>query len=302
MADSTSVLDTIRRLEREERKNERVSALITLFITLVLTAGSLVWQAYRQVTPPPGEEYEIIGAVDFGDLKDGSRQINNLEKAVEDPAPKPQPKAQPIQEAEVAETTPTPDPVITTPEPETPVKQPDNPPRKEPEPTPPKPAETVKPKEEPKPQETTNDTQAETSDSQPQSEPDPSPTYKPSGSNQGNTSGETGNQGTPDIKKLDPDGLYSFGEGIGGGDNQRAPLSLPKPVYNVQEEGDVQFEFIIRPDGTVAYVKPKGVINKPGLVRIGKEAIEKWKFTKIPPGKPQSNVRASVTIKFRLRG
>ena len=294
-------LYNLKKLQEEERKNDRISAIITFFITLVLVALMVIWKAWRATVPPPGEVYEVVGAIDFGDLREGSKQINTLDKSRVDPAPVPKPKAKPVKQAEVAETTPQPDPIITNPEP-SPVKQPDTPPKEEPDPTPPKPAETVIPEEKPQPEETPNDNQTEETESTTESKPDPSPSNKPSGANQGNKDEGVGNQGTPDIKTLDPDGLYSFGEGLGGGASRRRPLALPKPVYNVQEEGDMVFEFIIKPDGTVANARPKGVATKPGLVNAGRNAIRKWRFTKLPPNAPQVNQRVTVTIKFRLRG
>ena len=291
----------LKRLRKEEQKNERISAVITFFITVLLVLLMLIWKAWRATVPPPGEIYEVVGAIDFGDLREGSRNINTLDKSRVDPAPIPKPKAKPEKQAEIAETTPQPDPVITNPEP-SPVKQPDNPPPKEPDPSPPKPAETVVPETKPQPEKTPNDTGTENTESDTQSKPDPTPSNKPSGSNQGNKEEGVGNQGTPDIKTLDPDGLYSFGEDIGGGASQRRPLSLPKPAYNVQEEGDIQFQFVIRPNGTVEFVRPKGVATKPGLVAAGKAAISKWRFSKLPSNVPQVNQRVTVTIKFRLRG
>ena len=288
----------LKRLRAEEQKNERISAVITFIIVLVIIGLMLIWKAWRATVPPPGEVYEVVGKIDFGDLREGSRNINTLEKSRQDPAPVPQPKAKPEKQAEIAETTPQPDPVITNPTPN-PVKQPDNPPPKEPDPTPPEPAETVVPETKPQPEKTPNDTQTENKESD--TEAKPAPSNKPSGANQGEKEGE-GNKGTPDIKVLDPDGLYSFGEDVGGGASQRRPLSLPKPSYNVQEEGDIQFEFVIRPNGSVEFVRPKGVATKPGLVAAGKAAIRKWRFSKLPPNVPQVNQRVSVTIKFRLRG
>lgn len=305
----------LEQLELEERKSQRTSAIITTVITVILLLMTFLWKAWRQTPPPPGELYEVVGAIDFGDRQMGSRQVNNFEKAVADPAesaPKPQPAAKPVEQAEIKETTPTPDPdPVVTSETPAPIVEPDPEPVKDPTPDPPKPKETVKPKEEKQPEKTTNDTQTGQSDSKEESnQPTNStsstesdkPTNKPSGSNQGDTEDGVGNAGTPDIKTLDPEGLYSFGSGIGGGASQRAPLYLPKPTYNVQEEGEVQFEFIIRPDGTVAFVKPAGLTTKPGLVQAGKAAISKWRFTALKPGQAQTNQRVTVTIKFRLKG
>ena len=315
----------IKVLEAEERRHRKISGIITAVLTIVLLLFSLLWKGWRSELPPPGEQYEVIGAIDFGDLTEGSRQVNNFEEAVPDPAPpssppqptpepvvqQPQPAAKPVQQTKPAETTPEPDPVVSTPEP-TPVKKPEPKPEKKPDPTPPKPQETVKPQPESKP--TTNNTQTQTTESKPAetkptntssssstSEPTDKPSDKPSGSNHGNKESGTGNQGTPNIKKLDPNGLYSFGSGIGGGANGRSPLNLPYPTYDVQEEGDMVFEFVIMPNGSVSFVKPR-VNTKPGLAKAGKDAISKWKFSKLPPNVAQKPQRVTVTIKFRLKG
>ena len=303
---------SLKQLELEERKNRRTSAILTTIITMVLLLISFMWSAWRKVPPPPGEIYEVVGAIDFGDLKQGSRQVNNFEKAIEDPAPsapKPQPKAKPVEQP-VKESLPEPDfdPVVNTPKP-SPVVEPETKPTPKPKPDPPKPKETVKPKPKPQPEPTKNDTENEKVDSEAE-KPSPNPSNstskptdntsnKPSGSNQGNETNSTGNAGTPDIKKLDPEGLYSFGEGIGGGANQRAPLYLPRPTYNVQEEGEIRFQFVLKPDGSVAFVKALGVVTKPGLRDAGIAAIKKWKFTKDASA---GNQRLTVTIKFRLKG
>ena len=317
----------IKALEAEERRHQRISGIITIILVVLLLLLSLLWKGWRSELPAPGEEYEMIGAIDFGDLTEGSRQVNNFEEAIPDPAPpsapsqpepqpvqqQPQPAAQPTPAPKPAETTPEPDPIITTPEP-TPVKQPEPPKEeKKPDPKPPKPEETVQPKPDPKP--TTNSTETQQTDSKPtetkptessssssSSETTDKPSDKPSGSNQGNKESGTGNQGTPNIKKLDPNGLYSFGSGIGGGANGRSPISLPYPSYTVQEEGDVVFEFIIMPNGTVSFAKVKGVNSKPGLGKVGTDAIKKWRFSKLPSNVAQKPQRVTVTIKFRLKG
>lgn len=283
-------------LIQEERKIQRTSAYRTAIIMVLLLGGSMIWWATRDRVPPPGEEYEVVGAIDFGDLKSGSKQVNNLERATEQPAEVPKPASKPVQ-APPAETTPPKEEVITQEEP-APVETP-KPEEPDPKPTPPKPVETVKPA--PKPVEKTeNNTENETSESQPEEKPQRKPLTDDFGSNQGNEENSVGNQGTP-IKQLDPDGLFSFGQGIGGGSSERGILALPKPNYTSQEEGRLTFQFTIMPDGRVSAVRLQGLTDKLSLKQAGIAAIRQWKFTKLRPDQPQTPFTTTVTITFRLK-
>ena len=288
-------------LEAEERKDRIISGVLTTLIMITFLLLSLVWKAYRERVPPPGGDYEVLGAIDFGNFTQGSRQVNNFERPVEDPAETPQPEAaRPIQTPQIAETTPQPVKEITTEAP-SPVTQP--PPPKEVKDAPiPKPTTTVKPTEpQKKPTETQNDTGTATNSSQPTTEPT-KPSDKPSGSNHGTNDSGTGNAGTPDVKTLDPSGLYTFGSGGDGGLKGRSPVSLPYPVYNVQEEGELTFEFLIDRAGNVVNVKVVGLTDKPGLKKAGMDAIKKWRFTSAPAGQGSDLTPVRVKILFKLKG
>jgi TonB family protein len=76
-------------------------------------------------------------------------------------------------------------------------------------------------------------------------------------------------------------------------------VALPYPSYSVQEEGTLEFEFVIDPQGNVQYVKLVGVTDKIGLKEAGISAISRWKFTPSPGAGPQ---RVRVKIKFKLKG
>ncbi len=287
-------------LVQEEQRIQRSSALLTAIISILLLLGSMAWWAFRKTVPPPGEEYEVVGAIDFGDLKTGSKQVNNLERATEKPAETPpKPVSKPVQ-APPAETQPPKEEVITQEE-VAPVETP-KPEKPDPKPTPPKPVETVKPS--PKPVEKTeNNTEKEPVESQPEKKPERKPLTDDFGSNQGDKEDGVGNQGSPAQKQLDPNGLFSFGQGVGGGSNQRAPLHLPPPAYNAQEEGVLTFEFTILPDGRVGTVKLVGLVDpsQAQIRRAGENAIRKWKFTALKPNQPQTALKTTVTITFKLR-
>jgi protein TonB len=286
-------------LDAQERKNMRISGIITIVLLLLFLIFSFLKEVVRAHVPPPGElGYELVGAIDFGDLQNGSRDINNFDPSVPDPEPIEQEaeSAQPIPDVAVDEAAPTPAPVVTKPEP-SPVTE--SKPKPVPvEATPTKPSTIVKPVEtEPKPSE--NATSTGTSEVTPTDTP--SDNASSGGSNQGTNDAGTGNTGTPDIKVLDPNGLYEFGSGGQGGLEGRKPLHLPYPAYDSQEEGKLTFEFIIAPDGHVLNVKVVGLTNKASLKANGIKAIENWKFNSLPASVSQKNQTARVSILFRLK-
>jgi outer membrane biosynthesis protein TonB len=286
-----------------EKRNERISAVATTIIMLLFLLSMMMWWAYRQRVPPPGEikQFEVLGSIDFGDYKNGSRNINNFERAVENPTPPPpQQAAPPVEEAPAEESNPTPIEQITNPAPSPvsvpkpePVKQPD------PKPTPPKPVETPKPTP---PKETPTKPQ-ETESTQPAQEEalEFDLNDGTTGSNQGDSESGTGNSGSPDVPVINPDALYTFGTGTDGGVQGRSWLNPSQfTKYDSQEEGEVLFEFTISPSGRVIFVRPVGVYTTPELVRIGKERIEKFRFSALPPGSAQVNQKVRYKIRFKL--
>lgn len=116
------------------------------------------------------------------------------------------------------------------------------------------------------------------------------------GSNDGETN-TVGNHGDPRATVLNPNGLFSFGNGIGG-DGGRVPIKTELSGYNVQLEEKIKFEIIIDPNGDVVHVRAPFAINQE-LVEIGKANIKKWKFSETDPG--AGNLKTWVTISFRLK-
>lgn len=282
----------------EERRIQVSSAVIALIIMLSLLGAAFVWWASRERVPPPGKEYEVLGAIDFGNMKAGSKKINNFEPPKEEAAETPPNPAKPTQ-APVDDSDPQPEPIETQPDP-SPISEPPAEVTPDPKPTPPKEKETIKPSEE---QKTDNNTDSKETESKPEKPKRDPLDFDLGGSNDGD-SDDTGNKGTPDMKELDPNGLYSFGESQGGGASQRAPLDLPYPAYNAQEEGKLTFEFIILPNGRVGSVRVVSAVG-PNQTRIrdaGINAIRKWRFTKLPSNKAQVNQKLRVTMTFKLKG
>jgi len=300
-------------IEIQERQNERKSAIITAIITAVLLLLSLVWRAHRITEPPIGDkDYEVVGAVDFGDYSQGSRSINNFQEAVPDPvdAPtppqnqsQPQPTPQPTTPtAQQPTTTPTntqSSNEITTPD-LSPVSQPA--PQETPRPDPVPQQTPTQPQPDPAPP-TDNSNNSSSQNSQQQELDDDFTFNNSGGSNQGNADSGTGNSGAPGIKTLDPNGLYSFNEGSGpGGLKGRRALSLKDPQYTAQQEGQIVFEFTILPDGRVVNARPAGPVNQTALKNAGINAINQWRFSPIPPGQTRQNQTVRVTITFKLKG
>lgn len=277
---------------RLEKRNIRISAITTTLILLILALLTFFFTAYRTPDRPPGKEYKFVGAMDFGDRKEGSRNVNTLERSVPDPQPTPPAQAQPQAEPNPVQPTPPPPTPVTRPDPR-PVSEPTAPPtpRPTPSPTPSQPTQ-------PTPQPTQPDPAPPTPE--PSQELDPNFNFNSSGgANQGNADpGSVGNSGTPNTTVLDPNGLYSFGQGSGGGLDGRGAVALPYPSYNSQEEGTLTYEFYIEPNGSVSYARALPN-NKPSLARAGEAAIKRWKFDPAP-GAPRQKVRVSIT--FKLRG
>ncbi|MEM8888573.1 MAG: hypothetical protein AAGD28_11375 [Bacteroidota bacterium] len=275
----------------QERKNIRVSAVTTTAIMVILALLCLIFTAYRNRVPPPGKKYEVLGAIDFGDMREGSKNVNTRERSVPDPVENPTPKPTPPQPTpQPVEAAPTPPPRVTTPKP-TPVAVPD-PPVKKPEPVEqPKVEKPQEPKPTPKP----TNTQTKPTETKPADKPSTNTDSRPSGSNDGSADSGTGNKGTPNTTVLNKDGLYSFGEGIGGS-NGRGILSIRDPDYKCQEEGTLTFKFQIMPNGSVGRVF-RPISNKRCLVQIGMAAIRGWKFTSSPGA---GVLETNVTIRFKL--
>jgi TonB family protein len=280
-------------VEAQERKHERISGIVTTVLVVLFLLFALIEHLLRDRVPPPGaKEYEVVGAIDFGDYRQGSRNVNNFQPAVENPSQSSAETAQPTP-AEVSDNNPTPSNEMTQPD-LSPVSQPAPQSQPQSNPTPPQ----TQSEPEPQPQPTDNNN-ASNSQSQPQE--DDLQFELESGSNQGNNSSGTGNAGTPDVKVLDPKGLYSFAEGNQGGLNGRRPLSLREPSYTSQEEGQLTFELTIRPDGSVSYVRVASPTTKLSLKQAGIEAIKRWRFSALPPGAPRKNQTVRVTITFKLK-
>lgn len=278
-----------------ERKNSRISAGITSGIVIILLLISFIWSGIRMIVPPPGEEpYELIGAFDYGDSRTGSKDINNFEPAIDDPAPEPvEEKAAPEPQEEVAETRSDPTPVITTPEP-SPVTTPEiKKPVKEEKPKEKESVTETKPKVDP----TENNNETAQQDTKP-TETKPTETTKPTGSNHGDAN-QTGNAGQPTNKEFDDQ--YSFNWGTGGGGGARKPLYYPDPVYNTQQEGIITLTITILPNGTVSKVVPAPT-NQATLRRNAMNAIRKWKFSPLPSNVPQEAQVVKMDVTFILKG
>jgi protein TonB len=277
-----------------EKRNQRISAGITAGIVILFLLISFIWSGIRMIVPPPGEEpYELVGAFDYGDSRTGSRDVNNFEPAIEDPAPEPvQETAAPEPQQEVAETRSDPTPVVTTPDP-SPVTTPEVKPVKEDKPKEKESVTEEKPKVDPK--ENNNETAQQ--DTKP-TETKPTETTKPTGSNQGDTD-QTGNAGQPTNKEFDD--RYSFNWGTGGGGGARKPLFYPDPAYNTQEEGIITLTITISPDGRVTRVIPDPT-TKITLRRNAVNAIRRWKFSPLPSNVPQEDQVVKMDITFLLKG
>lgn len=266
----------------QEKKNQYKSAAYTGGLIVILLFLSMFWVAMAGPVPPiQEEEYVTLGRVDFGQTKAGKNNVNNFEK----PSPTPADKPKATEEVKITEPKPAPS-----------ESRPDNPITSE------KPADVAvdKPVETDKP-----DPSASNSNNKPEKQEreieelnpfdnDPGDNNNAGGSQQGDE-GVDGNRGNPNANVLDPNGMFAFGNGVGAGSG-REPLSTPNPVYpSTSADSKITFSFVIKPDGSVAYVKTPVASNR-ALVKAGMDAIKKWKFTRVNSAK--GNQTAKVTITF----
>jgi len=150
--------------------------------------------------------------------------------------------------------------------------------------------------------------------------------YKPRTSNQGNTQAggdqgsTTGNPASPTYKGAGKGGTGDEGSGggtgggIGTGSGKgkgpgisfslegRSVLSLPKPEYTTQVEGDVVVEVVVDKDGRVTTANPgyKGSTTlDENLLQLAKRAALIARFDRKPDA--PAFQRGTITYKFRLQ-
>ena len=78
-----------------ERKNQRTSGIITACLYILLFLLTFIWAGKRGShllgvgagDGTGGGEYQIIGQLDYGDGKEGSKDVNNFDPAVKNPTP-----------------------------------------------------------------------------------------------------------------------------------------------------------------------------------------------------------------------
>lgn len=299
-------------LIEQEIRNQKTSAFLTTFLGVVLLLFLILWVIPKAEISPLLEEekeeiFEIVGggSMDFGDFNNGSGDVNNFHEASDRPADAPAPTSQPDNTVE-SNPTPTPqnDPIqpqeeIVTTEQEEVVTAP-----------PPVIKRTPKPKvSEPKP--VVKETKPVVKEKKyrrintPQNKPNSNATFSTNGgSNHGNGTG-IGNRGTPNSTVLNPNGLFSFGNGSGngtgdgeGGLNGRRLLYHVNPKYDSQEEGKMKFKVTVNPEGEVVGVRVLNYSGQLSLKRSTESCIRKWKFS---PNSSKSNQEIVVTFTFKLR-
>lgn len=276
------------KLESEEKKNQQISFAATTGLSALLLFLSMFWVAFAGMVPPIEEQkWKTVGYLaDFGNMKQGSKKVNNFRKPSEKPADKPKADPKPVEKETPVK-----------PKVSTPVKNVKSTTASKEVVTEVKTKPVVKPKTEPvvKPK-VTPKTEAKTNPTPTKSTPKTTPTKANSGGSNDGNSNTTGNKGHPDSKVLNEKGMFKFGKGIGGSGG-RVPLGLPLPKYDVKQEAKITYTFVIAPSGEVIYVKPEWTTHTQ-LAKIGADAIKKWRFSEIEEG--SGNLRTTVTITFRL--
>lgn len=263
---------------KDSQRIKTKSAIITITFALLLLLISLVW-TFVQTTDPPLFEVlsEGSGGVDFGNWVEGSGDINNFKNPSPNPEEGKNAENERVTSSINDEQTPlsgqSEESEVTSP----PVKE----------------EKEIKKKDK---NLTTSEKQKEIVKNANSNSQAHSTNSHSSGSNHGN-SDQVGNRGRDDVKILDNEGLYAFGSGDEGLKGRR-PISLPKPVYEVEAEAKITYEFTIAPDGSVKNVKAVTLGSNAELKNAGIKAIYKWKFEPIEENKFQ---KTKVTITFKLK-
>lgn len=300
----------IPKIEEKEHKNRIISASLTAVCLFLMMLLCFFWYAPRHEYTGIGEkEIEMVSGigegdgsgatVDYGDNREGNKDVNNFQPSTANPTPNP-----PSPAATEPKVAPAPAPKINLPAPpvdktplagnedshvNVPVKEDKKDTKKDDKAT-----ASTKP-------DTKNNTQTSTS-TPPDKNSSSSNSTAGGGSNHGK-GGDTGNSGIPGVSALNLEGVqFGAGSGTGGngGLNNRKPIKLTKPKYDVQEEGQITYKFIIEPDGTVSYVKALPNM-KPKLASIGENTIKnEWKFDKLKGDNAQKQT-VLVTITYKLK-
>jgi len=239
------------------------SFIITVVIMAIIAVIVLFINAVYIVLPiqPEREEYSVLGTIDFGNMTEGSANVNTTAP----PSPNPSENSNtPTQHSARVVSSPT--NVVTGNEP-SPVSRPSTP--------------------------NANPTQA----AEPTDRVDnPMTLDNPGGSNdgEGNNIGNAGVDGAP---LTNGNGLM-WGEGTGRG--RRLINNYQRPVYDVNEEGEMEFELIILPNGTVRDVRIVRSCMCPTMSRRSIDKLKALRFNRVPDNVGEQRIR--VKHKFVQEG
>ncbi len=245
-----------------------------MFHLLLLLA--LIFLGLSTPLPLPEEEGVEVN-LGFSEVGSGNRQAQLPKEEVKPPPPQTQQETSSVEEEELAEDNTNDAPNIQE-------KPAENPEKKE------EPKEEIKEEKEVV-EETTNEIVEETPE---EVEPDPDPVVDPrllytgKKNNQGesaegndNQAGDKGKE-TGDPNSQGYDGLGGQGNGISFNLGDREAKSLPKPVYNSDDQGRVVVSIWVNKMGEVtrADIQQKGTnITDINLRKMAKEAALKAKFS-----------------------
>jgi len=252
-------------LQREERRVKQRSRLYTGIVLVLFLAFLLLYPLIRDTVPPAGEnQYTTIGRVDFGNLTEGSGEVNTTDPPANSPA-EAQPQPQPTQETQPTTPTTNQDDVVTT--------------------------------ERPSPTQTQSSQPTPTQPAEPRDQVDNPMLFDGGGSNDGN-SNQIGNEGQPGSQLSDGNGLFwGDGDGAAGLGGRRLLNRFDRPPYDVPEEGKVTFELTVAPNGQVTNVKRRRLCKCPVMIpRIEKKLYE-LRFNPVPGGRTEV-----YTVSYTLEG
>jgi len=274
-------------MTNKEKTYRKYGVLGALFFAMV-TGGLLLTLGFTTPLPLPAEEGILIN---FGDSESGFGEVEPQTNNIEQPEEAQEAVEENIAESQTEEVAESPDEEIMTQDfEEAPVEETANE----------TPAATTK--EETKKEEKKKEEKKEREVNKKALFPGKS--KNDSNTNEGEASGE-GNQGSKTGSTASDNhagGNSTGGDGVDFSLAGRNPESLPKPVYNYQEEGKVVVEITVDKLGRVtkanAGVKGSTTLDK-NLLEAAKKAALRAKFDKKPDAPAYQN--GTITYYFKLK-